>query len=100
VNASESIKQEDQPSPGISDILQRNKEWVKQMNNDDPSFFERNKNGQKPKYLWIGCSDSRVPAESLMGLLPGQVFVHRNLANMVISSDINVLSVIQYAVEA
>ena len=68
----------------LSGILNRNKKWVKTMNQDNPGFFERQRKGQMPQYLWIGCSDSRVPANELLGLGPGEVFVHRNLANLVV----------------
>jgi len=69
------------------------------MQKEAPLFFERLKNQQAPDYLWIGCSDSRVPANQIVGLLPGEIFVHRNIANLVIHTDLNCLSVIQYAVE-
>ena len=84
---------------GISEILENNKEWVASKNAEDPEFFHRLANGQKPKYLFIGCSDSRVPASGITGTGPGEMFVHRNIANLVVHSDMNLLSVLQYAVE-
>ncbi|MGI4883798.1 MAG: carbonic anhydrase [Janthinobacterium lividum] len=84
---------------GISEILDNNKKWVSARNAEDPEFFNRLANGQKPKYLFIGCSDSRVPASGITGTGPGEMFVHRNIANLVVHSDMNLLSVLQYAVE-
>src|SRR5688500_14270104 len=79
-------------------LLEGNKTWVKQMTDKDPEFFDRLSRGQKPEILWIGCSDSRVPANEITNTLPGEIFVHRNIANMVVHSDMNVLSVLDYAV--
>ena len=79
-------------------IFKKNEEWVDSLKSSDSRFFKRLVEQQNPEYLWIGCSDSRVPANQLMGLLPGDVFVHRNVANLVVSSDLNALSVIHYAV--
>ena len=84
---------------GISEILENNKQWVASKNAEDPKFFHRLANGQKPKYLFIGCSDSRVPASGITGTGPGEMFVHRNIANLVVHTDMNLLSVLQYAVE-
>ena len=84
---------------GISEILENNKKWVSARNAEDPAFFQRLANGQSPKYLFIGCSDSRVPASGITGTGPGEMFVHRNIANLVVHSDMNLLSVLQYAVE-
>lgn len=84
---------------GISEILENNKRWVSARNAEDPQFFQRMADGQNPKYLFIGCSDSRVPASGITGTGPGEMFVHRNIANMVVHSDMNMLSVLQYAVE-
>ncbi|MFT3994291.1 MAG: carbonic anhydrase [Dysgonomonas sp.] len=81
------------------DIFIANKKWVEERTNADPDFFKHLENNQNPDYLYIGCSDSRVHANEIMGLQPGQVFVHRNIANMVINTDLNALSVINYAVE-
>jgi carbonic anhydrase len=79
-------------------LLQENKEWAKQMVERDPSFFQRLSELQTPEFLWIGCSDSRVPADKITGTQPGEIFVHRNVANLVINTDVNGLSVIDYAV--
>jgi carbonic anhydrase len=84
---------------GIQEILDNNKQWVKSKNEQDPAFFSRLATGQKPRYLFIGCSDSRVPATGITGTGPGEMFVHRNIANMVVPTDLNLLSVLQYAVE-
>jgi len=84
---------------GVEDILANNRKWVAEKNAEDPEFFHRLANGQKPKYLFIGCSDSRVPASGITGTGPGEMFVHRNIANLVVHSDMNLLSVLQYAVE-
>lgn len=80
-------------------LLANNKEWVKEQLSLDPNYFSKLANGQSPDYLWIGCSDSRVPANSITGTNPGEIFVHRNIANMVVHSDMNMLSVLSYAVE-
>ncbi len=84
---------------GVQDILANNRQWVATKNAEDPEFFKRLANGQTPRYLFIGCSDSRVPASGITGTGPGEMFVHRNIANMVVHSDMNLLSVLQYAVE-
>jgi carbonic anhydrase len=80
-------------------ILAENKAWAKQMVEQDPEFFENLSGLQAPEFLWIGCSDSRVPANQITGTQPGEIFVHRNIANLVVNTDINMLSVLQYAVE-
>ena len=80
-------------------LLENNKNWVANKLAIDPSYFEKLSNSQNPEYLWIGCSDSRVPANQITGTLPGDIFVHRNIANMVVHSDMNMLSVLSYAVE-
>jgi carbonic anhydrase len=80
-------------------LLENNRAWAEEMTAEDPSFFQRLADQQAPGYLWIGCSDSRVPATQLVGLLPGEMFVHRNVANVVVHSDLNCLAVLQYAVE-
>jgi len=80
------------------DLLSGNKRWVKEKLRQDPQFFERLSKGQSPEVLWIGCSDSRVPANEITGTKPGDIFVHRNIANMVVHSDMNLLSVLDYAV--
>ena len=79
-------------------LLENNKKWVEKNLEKDPQFFNRLANGQQPPVLWIGCSDSRVPANEIIGAAPGEVFVHRNIANMVIHSDMSMLSVLDYAV--
>ena len=86
-------------SDAIAQLFRNNREWVDRVNAEDPSFFMRLANQQAPEYLWIGCSDSRVPANQILGLAPGEVFVHRNIANVIAHSDLNALAVIQFAVE-
>lgn len=83
----------------LTQILKNNKEWAEKVTKNDPDFFYNLSLQQSPKYLWIGCSDSRVPANQIVNLPPGDVFVHRNIANVVVHTDLNALSVIQYAVE-
>lgn len=83
----------------LEHLLENNKKWSKAINSQYPGFFERLAVQQTPKYLWIGCSDSRIPANAAIGLMPGEMFVHRNIANLVIHSDINCLSVLQFAIE-
>jgi len=83
----------------LKHLLDANQEWAKSITSSDPDFFHRLANQQSPEYLWIGCSDSRVPANQITGLAPGQVFVHRNVANIVQETDFNVLAVVQYAVD-
>lgn len=80
-------------------ILQDNKEWAAQMVKADPGYFKRLVEIQSPEMLWIGCSDSRVPADKITSTQPGEIFVHRNVANLVVDNDLNLLSVLQYAVE-
>ncbi|MBK9247810.1 MAG: carbonate dehydratase [Ignavibacteria bacterium] len=80
-------------------LLENNKAWATLKKYNDPDFFEQLAKGQTPEYLWIGCSDSRVPANEITGTKPGELFVHRNIANMVVHSDMNMLSVLSYAVE-
>lgn len=80
-------------------LFANNLAWAKSVKREDPDFFERLARQQAPRYLWIGCSDSRVPANEIVGLPPGEVFVHRNIANVVVHTDLNCLSVIHYAVE-
>ena len=83
----------------LTHLFENNRAWSNRMTRRDPSFFQRLSAQQAPKYLWIGCSDSRVPANEIVGLLPGELFVHRNVANLVVHTDLNCLSVIQYAVD-
>lgn len=81
-------------------IFENNRKWIDEVNEKDPTFFDKLAHQQNPEILWIGCSDSRVPANQISGLLPGEMFVHRNVANVVVHTDFNCLSVIQFAVEA
>ncbi|MBL4631430.1 MAG: carbonate dehydratase [Paraglaciecola sp.] len=83
----------------IEQLLQNNKQWSEDQKNSDPDFFNKLSERQKPEYLWIGCSDSRVPANQIVGLIPGDIFVHRNVANLVVHTDFKCLSVLQYAVD-
>jgi carbonic anhydrase len=80
-------------------LFENNKAWVEEKLNKDSEYFTKLAEGQKPEYLWIGCSDSRVPANEITGTNPGEIFVHRNIANMVVHSDMNMLSVLSYAVD-
>ena len=83
----------------IRELIDNNREWAARVRAEDPDFFRRLSRQQAPKYLWIGCSDSRVPANQITGLAPGEIFVHRNIANVVVHTDLNCLSVIQFAVD-
>lgn len=83
----------------LKHLLDRNREWAAAIREEDPEFFSELSLEQRPEYLWIGCSDSRVPANQIVDLPPGSVFVHRNIANVVVHTDLNCLSVIQFAVE-
>lgn len=83
----------------LKHLFQNNQAWAKRIKERDPDFFEKLAAQQSPEYLWIGCSDSRVPANEIIGLMPGEVFVHRNVANVVVHTDFNCLSCIQFAVE-
>ena len=83
----------------LEHLMARNRAWADSMRAADSDFFNRLAQQQEPEYLWIGCSDSRVPANEIVGLLPGELFVHRNVANVVVHTDLNCLSVIQYAVD-
>ncbi|MES2308854.1 MAG: carbonate dehydratase [Verrucomicrobiota bacterium] len=83
----------------LHDLFESNRAWAKKVTESDPTFFKRLSGQQNPQYLWIGCSDSRVPANEIVGREPGELFVHRNVANVVVHSDLNCLSVIQYAVD-
>ena len=83
----------------LDGLFEKNREWARSVKTSDPQFFEKLAAQQSPEYLWIGCSDSRVPANQIIGLLPGEVFVHRNVANIVVHTDFNCLTVLQYAVE-
>jgi carbonic anhydrase len=83
----------------LEKLFKKNREWAEEISRRDPDFFPTLSRQQAPEYLWIGCSDSRVPANEICGLLPGEIFVHRNVANIVVHSDLNCLSVMQYAVD-
>ena len=83
----------------LIELLERNRAWAERVREEDPGFFKRLSTQQAPKFLWIGCSDSRVPANQIMGLAPGEVFVHRNIATLVVHTDLNCLSTIQFAVD-
>ena len=83
----------------LDNLFEKNRDWANSVKTGDPDFFEKLAAQQSPEYLWIGCSDSRVPANQIVGLLPGEIFVHRNVANMVVHTDFNCLSVLQFAVD-
>ncbi|MFN5792231.1 MAG: carbonate dehydratase [Burkholderiales bacterium] len=83
----------------LTELLSKNREWVAGVTAGDPDFFTKLVNQQTPEYLWIGCADSRVPANEITGLAPGELFVHRNIANVVVHTDLNALSVIQFAID-
>lgn len=83
----------------LSHLFRKNKAWAKRIREQDPEFFRNLSRQQSPSYLWIGCSDSRVPANQIIGVLPGELFVHRNIANLVVHTDLNCLSVTQFAVD-
>ncbi len=83
----------------LGDLLANNRRWAEKMEKQTPGFFKQLAAQQKPDYLWIGCSDSRVPANEIVGLMPGELFVHRNIANLVLPTDLNCISVLHYAVE-
>ena len=87
------------PAAPLAPLLDNNRAWSEAMRTEDAEFFSRLVAQQAPEYLWIGCADSRVPANEIVGLLPGELFVHRNVANVVVHTDLNCLSVLQYAVE-
>ena len=83
----------------LKHLFEQNRAWAEAIKQRDPEFFQKLSRQQNPEYLWIGCSDSRVPANEIIGLLPGEVFVHRNIANVVVHTDLNCLSVLQFAVD-
>ncbi len=83
----------------IAKLLDNNRIWAQNVEKNIPGFFRKLENQHKPKFLWIGCSDSRVPADQLIGVMPGEVFVHRNISNQVINTDINLMCVLQYAID-
>jgi len=88
-----------QAGESLQALFEANKAWAQRMESERPGFFKRLQSQQHPRYMWIGCSDSRVPANQITGLEPGEVFVHRNVANIVVHSDLNALSTVQFAVE-
>jgi carbonic anhydrase len=96
----ENWSEEEIRNENLSHLFDYNRAWARQMQEIDPAYFDKLAKLQSPEFLWIGCSDSRVPANQIVGLLPGEVFVHRNVANVVVHTDLNCLSVIQFAVEA
>ncbi|MBU0484471.1 MAG: carbonate dehydratase [Proteobacteria bacterium] len=83
----------------LKNLFEKNKQWAGKIKEFDPDFFTKLSKQQNPEFLWVGCSDSRVPANEIVDMMPGEIFVHRNIANLVIHTDLNCLSVIQYAVE-
>ncbi|MFN0155317.1 MAG: carbonate dehydratase [Gaiella sp.] len=83
----------------LEQLLERNRAWSERVRRDDPAFFDALAHQQQPKWMWIGCSDSRVPANQIVGMLPGDIFVHRNVANVVVHTDLNCLSVLQFGVD-
>jgi carbonic anhydrase len=85
--------------PSLTHLFENNRTWSERLRRNDPEFFARLSRQQRPRYLWIGCADSRVPANEIVGLAPGEMFVHRNVANVVVHSDLNCLSVMQFAVD-
>lgn len=82
-----------------NELLERNRAWATKIKAEEPDFFAQLARAQQPQYLWIGCADSRVPANEILGLIPGEIFVHRNVANVVVHTDLNCLSVLQFAVD-
>jgi carbonic anhydrase len=86
-------------SDSLSSLFANNRAWARRISERDPDFFKSLAGQQSPRYLWIGCADSRVPANEIVGLMPGQLFVHRNVANVVVHTDLNCLSVLQYAID-
>ena len=89
----------DGKSRKLEGLFENNRRWAEQVRTNDPEFFAKLAAQQNPEYLWIGCSDSRVPANQIVNMMPGEIFVHRNVANMVVHTDLNCLTVMQYAVE-
>lgn len=83
----------------LLNLFENNRAWAQRISSEDPNFFSKLAQQQKPEYLWIGCSDARVPANEIVGLLPGELFVHRNVANVVVHTDLNCLSVVQFAID-
>src|SRR5690606_13421174 len=98
-NPCRETRQEGHTVKRLDHLLKRNHAWAERISREDPGFFEQLSEQQAPKYLWIGCSDSRVPANQVVDLVPGEVFVHRNIANVMVHTDLNCMSVIQFAVD-
>lgn len=94
-----SFRLHSQPMRRLADLLENNRRWAERMTRAQPDFFDRLVGQQAPRFLWIGCSDSRVPANEIVDLAPGELFVHRNVANLVVHTDLNCLSVLQFAVD-
>lgn len=94
------MKRNERSEPVTETLLARNRDWAERMRREDPDYFRRHSAPQHPAYFWIGCCDSRVPANVVAGLAPGEIFVHRNIANIVHASDLNLLSALEYAVDA
>lgn len=95
----EKMEKSDSDSFRLEQLFQKNRDWAASMVVQDPDFFKKLASQQSPEYLWIGCSDSRVPANEIVDLLPGELFVHRNIANVVVHTDLNCLSVLQFAID-
>ncbi len=93
------MEKNSQDSFMLEQLFRNNRDWAAGISAKDPDFFKKLASQQSPEYLWIGCSDSRVPANELLGLLPGEVFVHRNIANLIVHTDLNCLSVLQFAID-
>jgi carbonic anhydrase len=93
------MTEQSKDSRALEHLFQNNREWAASIKAENPEFFKKLAAQQAPEYMWIGCSDSRVPANELLGLLPGDVFVHRNVANVIVHSDLNCLSVLQFAID-
>jgi carbonic anhydrase len=92
-------KKQNKDNLALEQLFRNNREWAASMLNESPDFFKKLASQQSPEYLWIGCSDSRVPANEIVDLLPGELFVHRNIANVVVHTDLNCLSVLQFAID-
>src|ERR1019366_8514808 len=92
-------KKQNKDNRALEQLFRNNREWAASMLNESPDFFKKLASQQSPEYLWIGCSDSRVPANEIVDLLPGELFVHRNIANVVVHTDLNCLSVLQFAID-
>jgi carbonic anhydrase len=98
-SVSSAFARQNTPVKNLKRILENNKEWSARMLRDDPAFFVQHESSQEPHFLWIGCSDSRVPSETVTGALPGEMFVHRNIGNQIWATDLNFVAVLEYAVD-